>query len=87
MANSRMKDYYDLWVFAQRAEIRGLILVKAIRATFQQRKTPIPPDAPTGLEKGTFNFFPSYEDYRASIGSPPTQAARHVRRPRCPGKK
>ena len=49
MANSRMKDYYDLWIFATHAEIRGSILVAAIRATFERRETPIPTEIPVGL--------------------------------------
>ena len=49
MANSRMKDFYDLWTFATRAEIRGSILAAAIQATFERRKTPIPTEVPMGL--------------------------------------
>lgn len=49
MANTRMKDYYDLWVFAARAEIDGSILVAAIQATFARRKTLIPDPLPIGL--------------------------------------
>lgn len=49
MANSRMKDYYDLWTLATHAEIRGSILVAAIRATFERRETPIPTEVPMGL--------------------------------------
>ena len=49
MANTRMKDYYDLWVFAARAEIDGSVLVAAIQATFERRKTPIPDSLPVGL--------------------------------------
>ena len=49
MANSRMKDYYDLWTFATHAEIRGSILVAAIRATFERRGTAIPAKVPMGL--------------------------------------
>ncbi len=49
MANSRMKDYYDLWTFATRAEIRGSILVVAVQATFEQRETQIPTEVPMGL--------------------------------------
>lgn len=49
MANSRMKNYYDLWTFAARVEIRGSTLVAAIRATFERRETPIPAETPLGL--------------------------------------
>jgi hypothetical protein len=47
--NSRMKDFYDLVVLARRFEFDGALLVRAIRATFGRRKTPLPMDLPTGL--------------------------------------
>ncbi len=47
--NSRMKDFYDLGVLARRFEFDGALLVRAIRATFGRRKTPLPVDLPTGL--------------------------------------
>ncbi|MGY8738942.1 MAG: nucleotidyl transferase AbiEii/AbiGii toxin family protein [bacterium] len=49
MANSRMKDYYDLWVFAERAEIHSSILGASIRATFARRRTELPHWLPIGL--------------------------------------
>lgn len=49
MANSRMKDFYDLFVLARRFEFDGALLVLAIRATFERRATPLPVDLPVGL--------------------------------------
>ena len=49
MANSRMKDFYDLWVLAQSFSFDGQTLSSAISATFGRRQTPIPQDVPTGL--------------------------------------
>lgn len=49
IANSRMKDFYDLHVLSRRFEFEGTILVKAIRATFKRRKTEIPTDEPLAL--------------------------------------
>jgi predicted nucleotidyltransferase component of viral defense system len=43
MANSRMKDFYDLWVVASRFEFRGPALAEAIAATFARRETPCLP--------------------------------------------
>ena len=48
-ANSRMKDFYDLFVLARGFEFDGPLLVQAIRATFERRKTPLPAELPTGL--------------------------------------
>lgn len=51
IANSRMKDYFDLWVLASHADFDGEILTRAIRATFARRLTPIPGDVPFGLSE------------------------------------
>jgi len=49
--NSRMKDYYDIWVLSQTFNFDGEILKNAIKATFRRRKTPLPTDVPVGLTK------------------------------------
>ena len=49
IANSRIKDFFDLWVLATHAEFDGATLAKAIRATFNRRATPIPVGVPFGL--------------------------------------
>ena len=48
-ANSRMKDFYDLWVISQHFDFRGGVLVEAIRRTFSRRDTAIPTEAPLAL--------------------------------------
>lgn len=48
-ANSRMKDYYDIWLMSQSYEFDPDRLARAIAATFQRRDTPIPDDIPDGL--------------------------------------
>lgn len=40
--NSRMKDFFDVWLLAVRASFEGEILASAIQATFRQRGTAIP---------------------------------------------
>ena len=49
MLNSRMKDYFDLWVLVTFAEFDNAILKKAIQATFERRSTPLPAKLPIGL--------------------------------------
>jgi hypothetical protein len=49
LVNSRMKDYYDLWILLREFEFNGELLKTAIHATFVRRKTPLPFDAPAGL--------------------------------------
>lgn len=41
MLNSRMKDYFDLWVLVTCAEFDNAVLKKAIRATFERWGTPL----------------------------------------------
>jgi hypothetical protein len=49
MANSRMKDYFDLWYLAQRTEFDLGILATALRSTFERRAAPWPAALPIGL--------------------------------------
>lgn len=48
-ANSRMKDFYDIWVLSQTSEFNDDRLVRAIAATFARRKTEIPDGLPDAL--------------------------------------
>jgi predicted nucleotidyltransferase component of viral defense system len=47
--NTRMKDFFDIWLLTQEATISGLNLQRAVRATFRSRNTPIPIDTPLAL--------------------------------------
>ena len=49
IANSRMKDYFDLWVLARHTDFDGDILRQAVQATFARRKTALTGQAPFGL--------------------------------------
>ena len=51
MRNSRMKDFYDLYLMARTFSFEGPVLIEAIRATFAQRKTYLPTDQPVALRK------------------------------------
>lgn len=49
MANSRMKDFFDVWFLSTEFEFQREALANAIRATFERRQTPIPKEAPVAL--------------------------------------
>ena len=49
MANSRLKDFYDLWLIAQTFEFGRSTLSDAVRRTFERRGTTLPADIPVGL--------------------------------------
>jgi hypothetical protein len=49
MANTRMKDYYDLWFLSEHFSFEGAALQRAIRATFRRRGTALPDRQPIAL--------------------------------------
>jgi predicted nucleotidyltransferase component of viral defense system len=49
IANSRMKDFFDLWVMGRTFEFAGPPLSRAIQATFRRRKTAVPATPPLAL--------------------------------------
>ncbi|MGB4061996.1 MAG: nucleotidyl transferase AbiEii/AbiGii toxin family protein [Burkholderiaceae bacterium] len=49
MVNSRMKDYFDLWVLLGDASLEAAQLGQAVQATFDRRQTPLPTAQPAGL--------------------------------------
>lgn len=51
IVNSRMKDFYDIWVMSKQFDFGSLLLTEAIEATFERRKTPLPEDLPMALTK------------------------------------
>ena len=67
MANSRMKDFYDLWFLANTFTFAGEPLTDALRATFARRKTPVPAERPTGLTEAFYNHPPKQQQWRAFL--------------------
>lgn len=49
MANSRMKDFFDLWFLATTFAFEGAALVESVRSTFTRRETAIPKAPPLAL--------------------------------------
>ena len=49
IANSRMKDYFDLLTLAREGAMDLAILAQAIAATFERRRTPLPDAMPLGM--------------------------------------
>jgi hypothetical protein len=50
MLNSRMKDFYDLWMLSMEFGFDGELLSQAVRATFERRRTEIPTETPPALQ-------------------------------------
>ncbi len=51
LANSRMKDFYDLFVLSRMFDFDGETLARAIRATFARRGTPLRTSLPMALTR------------------------------------
>lgn len=49
MDNSRMKDFYDLWVLSREFVMDQAVLAAAVRVTFVRRQTPLPQEVPVAL--------------------------------------
>ncbi len=49
IANSRMKDFFDLWALSREQAFQMTRLRRAVRATFERRRTPLPKVRPTAL--------------------------------------
>jgi hypothetical protein len=49
IANSRLKDFYDLWLIAETFELDRSVLAAAVQHTFDRRSTALPSETPVGL--------------------------------------
>jgi predicted nucleotidyltransferase component of viral defense system len=68
MANSRMKDFFDLWVLTQHSELDTSILNRAITATFARRGTALPTTTPLGLSDEFAADNAKLTQWRAFVG-------------------
>jgi predicted nucleotidyltransferase component of viral defense system len=66
--NSRMKDYFDLWVLLRRKQYDMAVLAQAIRATFERRGTALPPGLPVGLTAEFAEDAGKLTQWRAFLG-------------------
>jgi len=76
IANSRMKDYFDLWILSRYTAFDGDTLRRAIRATFDRRKTTLPPDIPFGLTDGFAQDAQKQTQWQAFLGKNRLEALR-----------
>jgi hypothetical protein len=67
MLNSRMKDFFDLWVLAKHSDFDGAVLARAVAATFEQRQTAIPQGLPIGLSDEFINDAQKEKQWQAFL--------------------
>lgn len=51
LLNSRMKDFYDIWLMLRQFDFNGAKLTEALKRTFSHRKTSLPKDKPLFTEE------------------------------------
>ena len=49
MANSRAKDFWDIWTIIHTYDLDAKAVAQAIEATFERRKTKLPTETPVAL--------------------------------------
>lgn len=74
MANTRLKDYFDLWVLAKHVSFDTHILQEAIAATFTRRGTPMPQELPLGLSEAFTQDGAKTAQWKAFLGKNKLQA-------------
>lgn len=67
MANSRMKDFFDLWTLAREYAFDGRTLCAALRATFARRHTALPAAPPLALTSVFARDKPKQTQWRAFL--------------------
>ena len=65
--NSRMKDFFDLWILGKRFAFEGAKLAEAIAATFARRRLDIPTLPPPGLSTAFYLNAAKQTQWRAFI--------------------
>lgn len=74
MANTRLKDYFDLWILAKHVPFDSSILQDAIAATFARRGTPMPQEQPLGLSDAFTQDSAKIQQWKAFLGKNKLQA-------------
>jgi len=67
VANSRMKDFYDIWICSEHLNFDGPTLAKSIAATFAKRDTPLPTQPPIALTAAYFEADPHKRQWQAFV--------------------
>lgn len=67
IANSRMKDFYDIWTIARMFNFDGITLQTAIQRTFERRNTAIPLSIPLALTEEFATDSQKLQQWRAFL--------------------
>ncbi len=67
MVNSRMKDYFDLWMLLRDGDLDDAEVTRAIQATFTRRRTALPDGVPAGLSDAFATVAGKQAQWRAFV--------------------
>ena len=67
IANSRMKDFYDVWTLARHFAFSGPVLCAAMRATFERRKTVLPSTTALSQWECQTGLPPDFADHQQAV--------------------
>src|SRR5205823_1652460 len=67
IANTRMKDFYDIWVLARNFSFQSRVLGEAIKTTFARRQTPLPTEPPLALRSDFYEDQTKQTQWQAFI--------------------
>ncbi len=67
IANSRMKDFFDVWLLSKLHEFEYKILKQALKNTFQRRETSSPEKRPLALTAEFYNDVQKQQQWKAFI--------------------
>ncbi len=67
-ANTRLKDFYDIWIISRSFAVEGDRLARAIAATFARRGTEVPTELPDALTQAFAADEQKQQQWRAFIG-------------------
>jgi predicted nucleotidyltransferase component of viral defense system len=80
-ANSRMKDFYDVWICSKHLDFNTSTLLKAVDATFKNRETSVPAEEFDAL---TRNFAEGHRvQWNAFAAHHPLRISRRLTMPTC----
>jgi len=68
MGNSRMKDFFDIWMLLRQRTFQMERLRRAVRTTFAHRKTALPAERPTALTPVFLQDVDKAKLWRAFLG-------------------
>ena len=65
--NTRLKDFLDIWLLAERREIEGARVAEANQATFERRGTRLPTNIPIALTSGYYDLPARHQQWQAYL--------------------